>query len=380
MINANEFWWDNITGPRQFVTQVLNVLNSNKMALLEVPSDLPWRHTMRGEIEARFRESTNSLDVLIDAIDAKDDIFDEDPGTFLLNRYAAFDPAIRDGFRETKSNTIQKYLIKNEVLKNRIIWIKGINAEYAKRWIEFCENYVITDITQGCFVLEIQGSIPRDERSNVSIISYEGYVTRHDVQLFNAIYLDECEEVEEKWKTYISVLAACICDTDAEISQSFIESGDFKRISPDITMQHIANDLIFERRGAEKDSRHILSSVRRGELDEMHNRIWKAQIQTLFPIIEFERVQLITKWEINISEALMNNRVMQYDVQITNPYDAELGTLFYLNTHRDSLGQYKLYIPDATDRARIDFLHTCRNLLAHINICSPEQVCELLGE
>ena len=54
-----------------------------------------------------------------------------------------------------------------------------------------------------------------------------------------------------------------------------------------------------------------------------------------------ERINLIDKWIDKIQDALTNNFVKQYDIQIYDPYDAELGTLFYLNTHRDHDGKYK---------------------------------------
>lgn len=41
---------------------------------------------------------------------------------------------------------------------------------------------------------------------------------------------------------------------------------------------------------------------------------------------------------------------------------------------------YMLYIPDEIDRDRIRFLHECRNSIAHISICEPEQVRKLLDK
>ena len=378
MISADEFWWDNITGPRRFVTKVLSVLNQNQVALLEVPSDLPWRHTMRGEIEARFRDSMDSSEIVIDSIDAMDDIGNEEPGTFILNWYASFDEEIRDGFRETKNNNIQKYIKKNKVIKNRIIWIKGLSADSAQDWISFCEKYGINDITEGCFVLEIQGNVGLTDLSNIQIIRYEEYVTQHDVQLFNAQYLDEKYDYSEGWKLYISALCAQLCETDAEISQSLIDLGDFDKTSPEFLIERIASADEFARRGSDEDSGHVLSIVRKKDIKEIQNRIWRAQMQVFFPVIELERVNLIDKWFDKIQDALTNNFVKQYDDQIYDPYDAELGTLFYLNTHRDHEGKYKLQIPERVDREKIDFLHTCRNLLAHVKCCSPDQIKELL--
>ena len=379
MIGADEFWWDNITGPRQFVTKVLDVLVDNQMVILTVPSDLPWRHTMRGEIESRFRDISNSSEIVIESIDAKDEIGDTEPGTFLLNRYAAFDDEIREGFRETRNNTIQNYIKKNNVLRNRIIWIKGLSVDQSDTWVEFCEKYKINNISDGCFVLEIQGMKEWTNLENVRVISYDECISQHDVQLFNSLYLDENYNYSEYWNLYISTIAANLCETDPEISQKMIDLGSFDKVSPDLIIEKIAKDDEFIRRGSDENSGHILSIVRKNNKKEIRSRIWKAQMQVFFPIIEMERIKLIEKWFDKIQNALVNNHVEQYDIHITDPYDVELGTLFYLNNHYDKQGNYKLHIPDANDRQKIKFLHECRNLLAHMKCCSPDQIKGLLN-
>ena len=374
-MTADEFWWHNITGPNKFISKVLDVLNQNKVALLEVPSDLSWRHTMRGEIEARFRD-VESADIVIESVDAKDDIGNEDPGTFLLQKYAAFDEEIRDGFRETKNNNIQQYIKKNNVLKNRIIWIKGLSANDAQTWITFCEKYKINDITDGSFILEIQGKVKKTDLSNIQIIPYKEYVTQYDVQLFNLQYLNDLNNYSNGWKTYISELCAQLCDTDAEISKSLIDLGNFDKTTPEELIERIADSDEFSRRGA--DSEHILAIVRHKNNKKIQNRIWRAQMQVFFPIIEFNRVNLIEKWFDEIQNSLMNENVKQYGVQIYDPYEVELGTLYYLTIHKIDADKFKLYIPDQADRNKINFLHTCRNQLAHMNCCSPEQIENLI--
>ena len=374
-MTADEFWWHNITGPNKFISKVLDVLKQNKVALLEVPSDLSWRHTMRGEIEARFRD-VESADIVIESVDAKDDIGNEDPGTFLLQKYAAFDEEIRDGFRETKNNNIQQYIKKNNVLKNRIIWIKGLSANDAQTWITFCEKYKINDITDGSFILEIQGKVKKTDLSNIQIIPYKEYVTQYDVQLFNLQYLNDLNNYSNGWKTYISELCAQLCDTDAEISKSLIDLGNFDKTTPEELIERIADSDEFSRRGA--DSEHILAIVRHKNNKKIQNRIWRAQMQVFFPIIEFNRVNLIEKWFDEIQNSLMNENVKQYGVQIYDPYEVELGTLYYLTIHKIDADKFKLYIPDQADRNKINFLHTCRNQLAHMKCCSPEQIENLI--
>lgn len=378
MITTSEFWWENITGPRNIVTKVISALDNKQMVLLKVPSDLPWRHTMRGVVESNFRDRVMSGELLIDIVDAVDELeMKKDLGYYLLDKYA-IDENVREGFRDVGKNTIQKYLIRNKVLRNRIIWIKGLSGEDAIRWIEFCKAYHIDSLEDGAFVLEIHGDLIV-ENEELATVDYSDSVTYFDVQLFNTYLVDEERAYSDKWKQYISTMAAILCETDAEVAEELIQIGDFKTMEPIMILNNVAELDMFERRGADESSSHILALARRGKTEEINKRIWKTQIQILFPIIELERVKLIEKWMSNIRDSLLNNHVTQYGVHITNPYDVEIGTLDYLQFHHSCDGRYKLYIPDETDRQRISFLHECRNLLAHVNCCSIHQVNELLG-
>ena len=118
---------------------------------------------------------------------------------------------------------------------------------------------------------------------------------------------------------------------------------------------------------------------RNNNFSEIEHRIWTAQIQVLFPIIELERVEIICKYENAIKSVLDSENITQYGELLTDAIDVELGTLCYLMSKRNNDGLYYLYIPNETDRDRIRFLHECRNNLAHVSCCSPKQVRELLN-
>jgi hypothetical protein len=174
-------------------------------------------------------------------------------------------------------------------------------------------------------------------------------------------------------------VAAVLCDTDAEVSEHLLQDVNFSDESPVEGLRRIASRPEFARRGQEPQSDHILQHIRNGSLSEIERRIWSAQVQTLFPIIEMERVDIIKRNFTAIKEALEQEVITQYCEEITNPYDVELGTLCYLMARRGADGYYLLYIPDEALRNRVRFLHECRNLLAHAECCSPAQVTELLG-
>ena len=74
-------------------------------------------------------------------------------------------------------------------------------------------------------------------------------------------------------------------------------------------------------------------------------------------------------------------RIDQYGEVLENPYDAEIGTLYRMHKLHVA-GDYMSYIlPIAlqSDRERLELIHGIRNLLAHVSVCSVEQVDRFLS-
>ena len=117
-------------------------------------------------------------------------------------------------------------------------------------------------------------------------------------------------------------------------------------------------------------------------MKELKHRIWASQVQVLFPVIEVERIEIIERYRDVINKALSDNYITQYGERIIDPMEVEFGSLCYMMSHRQDgdANMYMLYIPDETYRERTRFLHECRNLLAHVLVCEPEQVRRLLDK
>lgn len=384
MINVSweEFWWNNITGAHVVVSKVADALLENKMVILKVPSDLPWRHSMRSSIQAAFQGRTDAIDVSISSIDVVDDNpNDLEPGRFLLQKYAS--PSISMGYREKSKVSIQDYIAQKDVIKNRIIWVKGLDGANANKWMKFCKGFTPKSAAEGLFVLEVHGEIAPLGGKFMEYIDFSDCVSSYDVQLFNSFVLNEDEGLaygSDLWKRYISTTAAMVCDVDAEISEWLLSEVDFRQESAIDGIGRIVEQGVFSRRGTEEGSNHVLWLYRNNKNAELKHRVWASQVQVLFPIIEMERIELISKYRDEISKALADNHITQYGELISDPMEVELGSLCYMMSHRQDQDHYmyKLYIPDEADRERISFLHDCRNSIAHASICEPEQVRRLL--
>lgn len=371
-----EFWWNNVTGPRALMTKVVDSLLDKNMVVLIVPDDLPWRHDMRNAIEIAFKQRAPVSNMTILQIDAVDEWpSDVEPGRYLLKRFASAE--VYKAYREKAGVTLQKYMRQNAVLKNTIVWVKGLDATQAECWVKFCKEYVPPSMEDGLIVLEIRGDSSFTDMRKVRIGRLTDFVSSYDLQLFNSFVLDDHPSYSETWKRYVSTLAAQLCDTDAEVSEKLISITDFQTDEPLNGVGQVANLIEFERRGR-RDSRHILACYRDRAIGEIQNRIWSAQVQTLFPLIEFERMDIVSSLSGEIQKMLDTHVIYQYNKRLTDPLDMELGTLVYHFSHRSDDYNYYIYIPDEAVRNRIRFLHECRNVLAHSDCLSVKQVYTLI--
>ena len=372
-MNSNswsEFWWANITGAHLVISKIVEALTENCTVIIDIPVDLPWRHQMRSSAEDEFRKLSGISDTIIEVVDATDDVpVDVAPGRFLLDRFAQ-NKEVRNGYRERSQRSIQKYIIENTVLKNRIIWVKGMLNSQVSDWLSFCRDYNSNNEENGLFVLEIQGGVHKQDNNMRSIRLLE-CISNYDVQLFSSFIVEEKSALSNVWRRYLSTATAIICDIDAEIASHLLEIIDPKKQSPLDIIMEMASWQEYSVRGADDESNHIFMHCRNNNKKELEQRLWKAQVQVLFPLIEMERIKIIESYYRELQTTIEQKHIEQYGEKITKPIQLELGTLCFL------MNRYSC-IRDKDARERISFLHKCRNHLAHAHCCSTSEVCELL--
>ena len=366
-----EFWWNNVTGPNMVVKNVINALRDNNVAILSIPDDLPWRYQMRSAIEYHFRKASSSENIFVQTIDATDECGSQEPGKYLLERYCK-SRDIRMGYRETSSKTIQEYLINNDVLHDTIIWVKGFTTNQTEKWVKFCKNYKSKGIADGLFLLEIKDCPQTNDTRSMEIVDFDHLVSNYDVQLLNSFILDHEQHYSASWKQYASRLAATLCGNDAEISAELLDVADFIHEDPISGLKKIVESSSYSSRGRGDESGHVLALFRRECLDELRKRVWNAQVQVLFPLIELERVEFIAKYKDEIQHALNQKEIKQYNEALTKPSEIEIGTLYYL------VVSHRINMPSLDDRQRIENLRHYRNVIAHMGCLTPDEVHDLL--
>ena len=95
---------------------------------------------MRSALHTAFSERSDCSDVVIELIDLRDEnAWQMQHGRFILDRFAT--PTISRGYREKSKVKVQEYISAKEIIKNRIVWIKGIDPDVAGKWIRFCSSF-----------------------------------------------------------------------------------------------------------------------------------------------------------------------------------------------------------------------------------------------
>ena len=369
------FWWSGITGPRSFVSLVSDQLRSGYIPVLKVPADLPWRYGMRSAIEAEFKEKNRPNETYISYIDASDQMEDgEDVGRFLLRRFSS--SAVQKGYRERASGTIQNYILKSGALKDHVVWVKGLTPERAAKWTAFCRKYETQGAHDGLFVLEAPEDLHVLEAGRMRVLDYAASVTRFDMQIFTSFLLSDHTDCDDLWKRYLSVLVSQLCLEDAEVAEQLLARTDLRTADPLEGVRAVEETGWFDQRGESPD--HVLSLWRRGDAEALNRRVWAAQVQALFPLIELERSRIIAILSERIAACLARETITQFDQVLTEPKDVELGTLVYLMSTASPECDYRVPVPEAELRETIRFFHRCRNKLAHGTCCTPEEVGTLL--
>ncbi len=390
----SRIWWDEITGPLTLVRRLADHIQAAKSILLCVPDDLPWRQQMRLSVERVLRGTDKEL--LIWCIDCENDCqqFMNEDGTmdvagFLLHERAV--PEIRNGYRKTSGLTKQQYMIKNGVLRDRVVWVKGLDNKQTKSWLDFCDGYVARSQYDGIFVIESYDESHDITAENMVSLNYLDYVSRYDALLFNNMIVADLP-LKEEWKSYISTVSTLTCNLDVELAYSFISSTDFATTDIIDAIKSVSQTSEFSNRyfAPHLDKDHPFALIRMNRTEAIRKRIWKAQLQTLYPLLEIERVSFVDHYAQEIREGFSleysdkydkKHKIDQYGDELKDPYEAEIGTLYRMHKLYVSgeYGRHILPIPMESDRDRLTLIHDIRNLLAHVSVCTVDQVNQFLS-
>ena len=391
--DRSHLWWNEITGPSAIVQSIAEALLRAQSVMLCVPDDLPWRRRMRDAVENALRKENDNLQVSYVDCQTDCDSFilpngDIDVPTFLIKRYGLSDSY--NTYRHSSNTTIQDHIIGNNILQDRVVWVKGMNRRQVKCWVDFCIKYNPCVVGRGLFVIESYEHVSLPIIPNVIRVDYTA--SYYDALLFNNMIISFAN-MSVDWKKYIAMLSAQLCGEDVELSVAFMNSENLSIMDPVRLIKSISGTEEFQRRYEAKNLRdsHPFTLLRQEQYSVLQKKVWEAQLRTIYPLVEMERVAFIRANENEVLHAICSEfvdyygnkrHVRQFGEILKNPYDAEIGTLYGMNHMRRAEDPYRyvLYIPDEENRKRLTLLHEIRNAIAHMTTCTVEQVAAFLNQ
>lgn len=373
-------WWSKVTGPRTFVEEVLSSLSGGRSAVLLLPDTCPWRAEMRSFSAGAIPNHYGLGRLSVDAMRVEPGSgAGRAPFQLLLERYALHDVSLR--YRESMDP--QDFLVEQRVLKGRIIWLEEAPEKDLHAWLSFASSWRARSPEDGLLVIEVPmhaaSALAGVDQDNLRLVDYAGLVSDYSVSLFNGTLIDErtTRDTTNLEQRYLASLMTNLCGGDVEVSEALTDDLVALRDDPIAAVIGVAR--YFETSRGAGEETHVLGLVRADDRESLERRVWSAQIEVLFPLIETLRLEVIKSLRPQIEKLVDAGAVTQYGKHVRDVEDVELGTLTYLMACRNEDNERLLYVPDEKLREEIHLLHSCRNELAHIGVCPSDHVHQLLA-
>lgn len=367
--DVTSFWWENITGPQMLVERVAAHLLDGKSVVLQLNTAIPWREQLRDFIAHRLEQ------VPLRPLNwrggcAKAQIVPE-----LLDRLYRSGASVCP----TAYRAQLKYLKNEGIFAHCVVWISSAGDQDLSGLLQFLSDYQGKDLQRhGAFVLEVPESQSLPSLSDSCVVLRCGdHIRRSDLLLFASILADSNARAQEL-KGYMACAAANLAGQDAELIPEILHRVDFEQEDPGEALSRLW------------DEGSIPCPDRRPDGQELQMRVWAAQLQSAFALIELERLRIAEEYGELIEESLTaeywepkwdrTGFIRQRNDELGSASDVELGTLVRMMSLRrnDDRAQPLLSFPGHELQGRIIFLTECRNNLAHHRVCTPDQMYGLL--
>ncbi|MBQ3447402.1 MAG: hypothetical protein IJG37_07150, partial [Synergistaceae bacterium] len=249
------------------INETVKALSEGYSLILGVPDFTPWPARMRSII----REEISGGDVYITVIDAENEC-GSNAEDFMLSRY--------DTERRYRSrlSTVQEYFLRNNLLGSHIFWLQNfLDKAQVTDWVNFCSRYESSSANTGLFIIDTENDMLPS--GHMRAVKFPDYAGSYDTRIFASFLLDAegygRPGYTRAWKDYIAALTAMLCGADAETAERLIRSADFTCLEP-------------------YDAWEIAGCSTPGHDEtEIMTRIWTAQVQIFFPMIELARVKIL---------------------------------------------------------------------------------------
>ena len=249
------------------------------------------------------------------------------------------------------------------VLHSRYLWVYLESAKDLDKWSAFASDYIKErgkNKEMAVFILEWRGERIKASRKGVRPVSLDDYINEYDRMVFSMLASSSIKETLTV-KNYLAELSANVAGNDIELLASCIEKHDQFLRDPYTVIREIV-DTEYRSDGSEYSYP--------GTIENVEHCIWKAQIKTIYPLIEEFRGGFVAKH----SGAILKELPIEstYGEIYDDPIDVELGTLVYMAANG------KILLTSA-DYYQLKKNKDARNQLSHLNTLTIDEIRELIG-
>jgi len=359
---SHNIWWREVHGPRNLIDSLCSAIVSENTILIASAHALSWRGKFRETVIEELRAQDKRLQISLikqTKLSPEDQVIQE------------FDSP-EHAYRTSSGTSKIQHIKTNKILECRLLWIVSEDRSNAIQWISFIKKNRTKSHNTGLFIIEAafeDESLKKDP--NIAFFSPESFINPFDTQLFVSKLISN-KSFKNLSHSYLAHLYFGLAQNNAEFADFLISSYDFSEIDPldslSATIAQKTRDGMVEhfREFAEKLSLPIY----------IKQVVWEAQVRTYFPELEIKRLAIIGDNRVAIGKALEtknynprteeHTEIQNYDGKITNPYEAELGTLvFMIGLKMASNHNMPIISFSPQEENIIKVCHKFRNSLAH---------------
>lgn len=352
-------WW-NLPGPQGLVARVSSEIRSGKNVLISTPDEFPegLRKAVRESQELRDLRWHN---LKVSAADRRH------PLDLLWEEFVFAD----DTPGQTRSI---EQLLGLGILNGMVVWMNGFDSSclstlpgFLERFSKALNSVAVFDRLQLCCVipLAIRGSFT--DNVCCAVVDSTPCVGSIDALTYATTLIEERELPSLEAQVAASVVAN-LCLWDPELANALAKETLEVVLSPVEWLKRWANTRKWHSQLTTENLKclglltmfdselrlHSAIAASRGEISEIHARVWRGQASVLLPFIEERRRDLLAQ----LSQLVVLPFRTPYG-QIVDAKDLEIGHLYSMFS-----GTYRI---DADVQELMRILRRMRNKLAHFN-------------
>lgn len=359
-------WWD-LPGPSRFVQRVENNLKDKVNVVAAFPQGLgrDWF----GYFQRRWRFNQNRIEVL----------YPEDSASAPLDFLCELFTNNREG------TTTIGALIQESAFHDLTVGIFLQDRKDIAAWRDFLALYerecrLVDELDRTVFLVVTDGVLQHDLPSAemlLRILAYDGYARPHDCYMYAWTLLGD----DGRRHSWLKEMKLSLCAQLAQWDHRLCEQLSMQELGGVLNKESIADalpDVVCTDVNKDPDAGWAMGVLQNLDNEIVYHsgweardvsskeyvrRIWTAQIQVVFPLIEQVRREALSKYR-----HLIHFPVRVGDVDVNDPYELEIAMVA-------SILRCKREIPRRTIR-KLEKAWEFRNALAHLEPLSAGQLLE----